>query len=109
MLSEILLFSVIIERLWEYMQMVVGDRILTPAIKLGGSLVLSCAAAVMFELDLLSALGALPGLTLPGMILTGFIVSLGSNVVHDMVGLVNGLRNDYRPLFTDAGLEAERR
>ncbi len=109
MLSNIILFAVIIERIWEYLQMIVGDKFLTPPIKLVGSLVLSCSAAILFELDLLLALGAVPDPSLAGMVLTGFIVSLGSNIVHDLVGLVNGLRNDYRPLFTDGGLDDKRR
>ncbi len=109
MLSNILLFAVIIERIWEYVQLLVGEKLLTPALKLLGSLVLSCAASVLFELDLILALGAAPVASPAGMVLTGFVISLGSNVVHDLVGLVNGLRNDYRPLFTDAGYDDNRR
>ena len=108
MLSNIIVFAVIIERVWEHLQMIVGDKFLTPHIKLVGSVILSVAATVLFELDLLLALDIAPGPSLAGVIFTGFIVSLGSNIVHDLVGLVNGLRNDYRPLFTDGGLDKRR-
>ncbi len=91
MLLKILILSVIVERVWEHLQQVVGERRLTLQVKLLGSAVLSVAAALGFQLDLLYALEVMAAPSLPGYILTGFVLSLGSNVLHDLIDIVNGL------------------
>ncbi len=91
MLLNILIMSVVVERVWEHLQQVVGERRLTLRVKLLGSAALSVAAALGFQLDLLYALEVMSAPSLAGYILTGFVLSLGSNVLHDLIDIVNGI------------------
>lgn len=91
MLLKIIILSVIIEQLWEHTQNVIGDGLLNLQVKFLGSAVLAIAAAVTLQLDLLYGLEVMPAATVPGFILTGFVLSLGSNVVHDLIDIVQGL------------------
>lgn len=90
MLVNILILAAIIERIWEHLQQLLGDRGLSLQAKLLGSAVLSIFASVSLKLDLLCALELTAAVTLPGMVLTGFAIGLGSNLVHDLVGIVGG-------------------
>lgn len=89
MLINILLFSAIVERIWEHTQQLLGEKYLTRQFKVLGSAVLAISTAVAFELDLLYALAVTTAPGVPGIILTGFAVGLGSNVIHDLVDIVN--------------------
>lgn len=97
MLINIILLSAIIERIWEHLQQVIGKNLLTLQVKLLGSAILSIAAALSLELDLLYALEIMPGSTTAGAILTGFAISLGSNVIHDLVDMITGLKSVIKP------------
>ncbi len=90
MLVNILILAAIIERIWEHLQQLLGEKGLSLQAKLLGSAVLSVFASVSLQLDLLYALELTGGITLPGTVLTGFAVGLGSNLVHDLLGIVNG-------------------
>jgi hypothetical protein len=89
LLINILLFSAIVERIWEHTQQLLGEKYLTRQFKVLGSAVLAISTAVAFELDLLYALAVTTAPGVPGIILTGFAVGLGSNVIHDLVDIVN--------------------
>lgn len=91
MLLKIIILSVIIEQLWEHTQNVIGDGRINLQVKFLGSAVLAIAAAVTLQLDLLYGLEVMPAATVPGFILTGFVLSLGSNVVHDLIDIVHRL------------------
>lgn len=91
MLINILILSAIIERIWEQMQQIVGEKKLSLQIKLIGSAILSIAAAISLQLDLLFSLGVMGSVSWAGIILTGVAISLGSNVIHDLVDIVGGL------------------
>ena len=91
MLINILILSAIIERVWEQMQQIVGEKKLSLQIKLIGSAILSIAAAISLQLDLLFSLGVMGSVSWAGIILTGVAISLGSNVIHDLVDIVGGL------------------
>ena len=91
MLINILILSAIVERIWEQMQQIVGEKRLSLQIKLIGSAILSIAAAISLQLDLLFSLGVMGSVSWAGIILTGVAISLGSNVIHDLVDIVGGL------------------
>lgn len=108
MLLTILIISVIVERVLEYLLLAVGEEGVSLRIKILGSVILSLTAAIVFQLDLLYAIEIFETITWPGMILTGFVISLGSHFVHDLVGIVKGIREDKRPLQIDAGMGQSR-
>jgi len=91
LLLKIIVLAVIIEQVWENLQQLAGDKHLNARVKLLGAAVLSVAAALSFRLDFLYVLEIMPEASLPGYILTGFVLSLGSNMVHDLVDIVSGL------------------
>ena len=91
MLLKIIVLSVIIEQVWEHTQNAIGDGRLNRQIKFLGSAAIAIAAAVTLQLDLLYGLEVMPATTIPGFILTGFVLSLGSNVVHDLIDIVHRL------------------
>ena len=97
MLINILILSAIIERIWEQMQQIVGEKKLSLQIKLIGSAILSIAAAISLQLDLLFSLGVMGSVSWAGIILTGVAISLGSNVIHDLVDIVGGLSAKLKP------------
>ena len=55
-------------------------------------LVVGAGVAWNFDLDLFSMIGLEGKVPLIGAILTGFILSRGSNYVSDLLGMVNGLK-----------------
>ena len=98
MLLKVVVLSVIIERIWEHTQQAIGDDRLSKRVKIIGSAVISVAAAVTLQLDLLYGLEVMPSATVPGFILTGLVLSLGSNVVHDLIDIVNGLSTKHKAI-----------
>jgi len=88
-LVKIIVLSMILERIWEHIQQLLGDNF-SKKTKVIGSGLLAMAAALALQLDLLHALDVMPAASYPGYILTGLVLGLGSNVVHDVIDLVNG-------------------
>lgn len=95
MLIKIVVLSMIIERVWEHIQQLLGDGF-SKQTKVIGSGILSVAAAVALQLDLLYALDVMPAETYPGYIMTGLVLGLGSNVLHDVIDLVTGYSKKQR-------------
>jgi len=91
LLTQILVVSMVIERAWEYVQLASGIdmgarlKVIVPA-------VLAVAAAYALQLDLLFALDVMDAVSIPGAILTGIVIGLGSNALHDVLSLVNNLK-----------------
>ena len=96
MLLNIFILAAVIERTWEHMQQVIGEEYLSTRVKLIGSGLLSVAAAATLRLDLFCALEVTGAPSAAGMVLTGIAVGLGSNLLHDLVGIVNGLSGRVR-------------
>ena len=90
MLVKIIVLSMILERIWEHLQLLLDDP-LSKRMKIIGSAMLAMTAAFLLQLDLLYALEIFPTLSVPGYLLTGVVLGLGSNVLHDVIDLVNGL------------------
>ncbi len=91
MIFQILVISMIVERIWEYVQLVLGVDI-GIRLKVIISALLSVAAALSLQLDLLFVLEITEAFSLPGIILTGIIIGLGSNFLHDVMGFTTSLK-----------------
>ena len=91
MILQILVISMIVERIWEYMQLAIGLDI-SVRLKVIISALLSVAAAISLRLDLLFVLEITETLSLPGIILTGVIIGLGSNFLHDVLDFTGSLK-----------------
>ncbi len=95
MLVKIIVLSAILERTWEHMQLLLDDP-LSKRFKILGSALLAMVATFTLQLDLLHALEVFPAASIPGYVLTGLVLGLGSNVLHDVIDLVNGYSNKQR-------------
>jgi len=95
---SILVVSAAVERIWEYFQQAVPERYLTKRVKILGAGILSVAAALSFKLDLIYTMDLTDSYSIAGAILTGFSIAVGSNVIHDLVGIVNGIKSDHKPI-----------
>lgn len=91
LIIQILVISMIVERIWEYVQLAMGVDI-GIRLKVIISALLSVAAAISLRLDLLFALEITEALSLPGIILTGVIIGLGSNFLHDVLDFTSSLK-----------------
>lgn len=91
MILQILVISMIVERIWEYVQLVIGLDI-GIRLKVIISALLAVAAALSLQLDLLFVLEITEALSLPGIILTGVIIGLGSNFLHDVLDFTSSLK-----------------
>ena len=91
MIFQILVISMIVERIWEYVQLVIGLDI-GIRLKVIISALLSVAAALSLQLDLLFVLEITEAFSLPGIILTGVIIGLGSNFLHDVMDFTTSLK-----------------
>jgi len=88
-LIKIIVLSMILERIWEHTQLLLDDP-LSKRMKVIGSALLAMLAAFTLQLDLLHALELFPAVSIPGFLLTGLVLGLGSNVLHDVIDLVSG-------------------
>lgn len=91
MILQVLVISMIVERIWEYVQLVIGLDV-GVRLKVIISALLSVAAAISLRLDLLFVLEITEALSLPGIILTGVIIGLGSNFLHDVLDFTTSLK-----------------
>jgi len=94
-LIKIIVLSMILERIWEHLQLLLDDP-LSKRMKVIGSALLAMLAAFTLQLDLLHALEIFPTISVPGFLLTGVVLGLGSNVLHDVIDLVNGISTKQR-------------
>jgi len=97
LLNTIFVVGLIVERTWEYLQLAIGEHLLSKNIKVFGAVAFSMAAVITLRLDLLFAIDLLEEVTWPGIILTGLVLSLGSHVLHDIIGIVQGLSSSVGP------------
>ncbi len=88
---QILVISMIVERVWEYLQLALGEDV-GIRLKVIMSALFAVGAAIALNLDLLFALEITEAASIPGIILTGVIIGLGSNLVHDILGFANSLK-----------------
>ena len=91
MLFNILIIAAIIERIWEHLQQLIGEKNISLQTKLLGSAAFSIAASISLQLDLLTALELSESASPAGIVLTGVAIGLGSNVIHDLIDIISAL------------------
>lgn len=86
----LILISLLAESVWETLKMIwqngklVIDRV--------GALVVSVLIAIGTNLDILSLLGVKTFIPYLGVILTGILISRGSNFIHDLLVRVGNIK-----------------
>lgn len=88
-LAKILILSIIGEAIWETLKMfwqegkISKDRI--------GALVVCIIVVWSTDLDIMTTLGIPVKVKIIGIVLTGILISRGSNFVHDLFSSVNNI------------------
>jgi len=83
----IITVSIITESVWETLKMVWQNG--KVSIDRVGALIVSILITLGTQLDLLNLLGIKSNIPLMGIILTGILISRGSNFIHDLFGKVS--------------------
>lgn len=87
-LTQILIASILIESIWETIRiliMAIQKKNTNEIIAKTGALAISILICVNYKIDLLNFLGFRDHLPYLGMVLTGIVVSRGSNFMHDLL------------------------
>lgn len=83
----IIIVSIIAESTWETLKMVWQNG--KVSIDRIGALIVSILITVGTKMDLLSLLGIESNIPFMGIILTGILISRGSNFIHDLLEKLN--------------------
>lgn len=89
-LVTLIIVSLVCESIWEVLKMVWQDGKLS--IDRLGALIVSLILAIVTKLDFLSLLGIEVTVPYIGYILTGILISRGSNFIHDLINKVNNVK-----------------
>ena len=112
-MSEILMLFIIaavVEAVWEALKPAWPDSLRRLEKERGipvdsfGALVLSVIIATAAGTDLLQMVGVPLAVPYLGTVLTGVLISRGSNFVHDLLGVIDGIRQDKKPISIDSGM-----
>lgn len=97
--------AMLAESIWETAKMVWQDG--KVSIDRIGALVVGVLLAVGMQIDLFATLGCPFSIPWMGMILTGVLLSRGSNFIHDLLGKMAGTKSEgttaVLPNITDTG------
>ena len=111
----IFVVAAIVEAVWESLKKIFAPAINWlenhgfPVDQVGAFLVaLLICFGLGSRIDLFVLLGIPLEIAYLGVILTAVLLSRGSNFVHDLIGAVEGLRQNYKTItYTDAGMGPE--
>ncbi|MEG0803762.1 MAG: hypothetical protein RSF90_02275 [Pygmaiobacter sp.] len=102
----IILMAVIVEGLITYLQLLIRDRKMCWQMAL--SIAIGVFCSVVYQIDLFALLGLSTGIPYVGSVLTGVLVSRGSNYLFDLIKQLGGLVNEL-PKKTDENFIGEPR
>lgn len=96
-MEKILVVAFITEAIWETIKMAKNPK----GINLDniGAMILGIVIAIAADLDIFAAAGIKLNVSYVGNILTGLLISRGSNFVHDILGSIGGV---YQNIKTSA-------
>jgi len=105
----LVLVAALIEAVWEALKPVFGillDRAQdrgVPVDRIAGLVIaLVICLGIGSQVDLFKLLGLTLGIPYLGCILTAIILARGSNFVHDLLGSLDGIRQNNKPLKIEA-------
>ena len=89
-LSQLVIAALLVESVWETLKMIWNDGKFS--VNSLGALLMGVLVAVFAGLDLFSLVGIDMKVAILGQILTGIILSRGSNFIHDLLSKLNESR-----------------
>lgn len=90
MMLQLVIVALLVESVWESAKMVWQSGKFS--VNVLGALLLGVAVCTLAHIDLFGLVGITMGVPLVGEILTGILVSRGSNFVHDLLAKLNESR-----------------
>lgn len=87
-LALVVMFAILVEAIIEIVSSVVGDGGIN--MKVLTSIIISVALTVAFGLDALAMFGFVSPVPVMGSVLTGIVISRGSNFVSDLFSKLQG-------------------
>jgi len=119
-------FALLVEALWERIQDGIPERFRLPWVKVWGAVAISVAICLYFRVDLVAIIlvllaglasdvgleaGAAAGYTIGGAIITGFLISRGSEGVHKLIqmlfNIIDWAKANRRPMTTTDGIGSD--
>lgn len=89
-IAILIVISLVIESVWESLKMIWQDgKLCTDRL---GALITSLLICIGIKLDLLELLGVNNAIPYLGVILTGVLVSRGSNFIHDLLARIGDFK-----------------
>jgi hypothetical protein len=88
-MDKVLIIALITEALWETIKMIKEPK----GINLSrvGAMVLGILVAVAAGIDIFEILGVGLGIKYVGSVITGLLISRGSNLIHDLLSSINNM------------------
>lgn len=93
-MDRVLVVAFITEAIWETVKMIKSPKGIN--ISRVGAMVLGILIALAARLDIFETLGIPLGIKFLGSILTGLLISRGSNLVHDLLGSIRSVYQNNR-------------
>lgn len=93
-MDKILIVAFITEAIWETLKMVKSPKGIN--ISRVGAMVLGILIALAAGVDIFQIAGITLGIKFLGSILTGLLISRGSNLVHDLLGSISSVYQNNR-------------
>lgn len=88
-MDKIIIIAIFTEAVWETLKMIKKDKYFN--IDKIGAILVSIFMCIVFDIDIFSTYLGLAKINYIGNILTGILVSRGSNFVHDILGMVSSM------------------
>ncbi|MDO6355306.1 hypothetical protein Q3V94_09570 [Caloramator sp. CAR-1] len=88
-MEKIIIIAIFTEAIWETLKMIKKDKYFN--IDRIGAILVSVFMCIIFDFDIFSTYLGLTKINYIGNILTGILVSRGSNFVHDILGTVSSM------------------
>lgn len=95
-LLAIVFMAIVVEGLVEYVKLGIQKSI---CVEIISTMILGMGVAFLYNLDIFAALGIVARFDYVGNILTGLVISRGSNYVFDLIGKFSEIENDLSNVF----------
>ncbi|MCX7903299.1 MAG: hypothetical protein N2486_02200 [Caloramator sp.] len=88
-MEKVIVIAILTEAIWETLKMTKKEKYFN--VDRIGAILVSVFICIIFDLDIFSMYLGLAKVNYIGNILTGILISRGSNFIHDILGMVSSL------------------
>ncbi|MCX7904823.1 MAG: hypothetical protein N2486_09980 [Caloramator sp.] len=88
-MEKIIIIAILTEAIWETLKMIKKEKYFN--IDRIGAILVSVFMCIIFDLDIFSLYLGLAKVKYIGNVLTGILISRGSNFIHDILGMISSM------------------